>query len=107
MGLCSGRGNSVIIRELLLYPQSLLAKLTVHKVLEARVCPDQSKTASKGHELSQIYYLNCRGAQSNCLGVSFLRGLHSGSFPYQTSHALLLRLGEFDLIESNLGGIFH
>ena len=30
MGLCSGHGNSVVIRELSLYPQSLLAKLTVH-----------------------------------------------------------------------------
>ena len=30
MGLCSGYGNSVVIRELSLYPQSLLAKLTVH-----------------------------------------------------------------------------
>ena len=29
MGLCSGHGNSVVIRELSLYPQSLLAKLTV------------------------------------------------------------------------------
>ena len=29
MGLCSGYGNSVVIRELSLYPQSLLAKLTV------------------------------------------------------------------------------
>ena len=32
MGLCSGHGNSVVnIRELSLYPQSLLAKLTVHE----------------------------------------------------------------------------
>ena len=30
MGLCSGHGNSVAIRELSLYPQSLLAKLTVY-----------------------------------------------------------------------------
>ena len=30
MGLCSGHGNFVVIRELSLYPQSLLAKLTVH-----------------------------------------------------------------------------
>ena len=30
MGLCSGHGNSVVIRELSLYPQSLLAKLTVY-----------------------------------------------------------------------------
>ena len=30
MGLCSGHGNSVAIRELL-YPQSLLAKLTVYQ----------------------------------------------------------------------------
>ena len=29
MELCSGHGNSVVIRELSLYPQSLLAKLTV------------------------------------------------------------------------------
>ena len=29
MGLCSGHGHSVVIRELSLYPQSLLAKLTV------------------------------------------------------------------------------
>ena len=29
IGLCSGHGNSVVIRELSLYPQSLLAKLTV------------------------------------------------------------------------------
>ena len=29
MGLCSGHGNSVVMRELSLYPQSLLAKLTV------------------------------------------------------------------------------
>ena len=29
MGLCSGHGNSVVIRELSLYPQLLLAKLTV------------------------------------------------------------------------------
>ena len=29
MGLCSGHGNSVAIRELSFYPQSLLAKLTV------------------------------------------------------------------------------
>ena len=29
MGLCSGHGNSVVIRELSLCPQSLLAKLTV------------------------------------------------------------------------------
>ena len=29
MGLCSGHGNSVVIRELSLYPQSVLAKLTV------------------------------------------------------------------------------
>ena len=28
-GTCSGHGNSVVIRELSLYPQSLLAKLTV------------------------------------------------------------------------------
>ena len=28
-GLCSGHGNAVVIRELSLYPQSLLAKLTV------------------------------------------------------------------------------
>ena len=31
MGLCSGHGNSVVISELSLYPQSLLAKLTVHR----------------------------------------------------------------------------
>ena len=31
MGLCSGHGNSVVIRELSLYPQSLLAKLTVYE----------------------------------------------------------------------------
>ena len=29
MGLCSGHGHSVVIRELSLYPQSLLAKWTV------------------------------------------------------------------------------
>ena len=29
MGLCSGHENYVVIRELSLYPQSLLAKLTV------------------------------------------------------------------------------
>ena len=29
MGLCSGHGNSVVIREFSLCPQSLLAKLTV------------------------------------------------------------------------------
>ena len=29
MGLCSGHGNSVVICELSLYPQSLSAKLTV------------------------------------------------------------------------------
>ena len=29
MGLCSGHGHSVVIREVSLYPQSLLAKLTV------------------------------------------------------------------------------
>ena len=29
-GLCSGHGNAVVIRELSLYPQSLLAKLTVY-----------------------------------------------------------------------------
>ena len=29
MGLCSGHGNSVVIRELSLYQQSLLVKLTV------------------------------------------------------------------------------
>ena len=29
MGLCSGHENSVVIRELSLYPQSLFAKLTV------------------------------------------------------------------------------
>ena len=29
MGLCSGHGNSVVIRELSLYQQLLLAKLTV------------------------------------------------------------------------------
>ena len=31
MGLCSGHGHFVVIRELSLYPQSLLAKLTVEK----------------------------------------------------------------------------
>ena len=31
MGLCSGHGNSVVIRELSLHPQSLLAKLTVYR----------------------------------------------------------------------------
>ena len=30
MGLCSGHGNSVVVRELSLYSQSLLAKLTVN-----------------------------------------------------------------------------
>ena len=34
MGLCSGHGHSVVIREFLLYPQSLLAKLTVHAYLK-------------------------------------------------------------------------
>ena len=34
MGLCSGHGHSVVIRELSLYPQSLLAKLTVHTLVE-------------------------------------------------------------------------
>ena len=29
MGLCSGHGTSVVIRELSLYPKSLLAKLTL------------------------------------------------------------------------------
>ena len=29
MGLCSGHGHSVVIRELSLYPKSLIAKLTV------------------------------------------------------------------------------
>ena len=33
MGLCSGHGHSVVIRELSLYPQSLLAKLTVFHIL--------------------------------------------------------------------------
>ena len=33
MGLCSGHGNSVVIRELSLYPQSLLAKVTVLTVM--------------------------------------------------------------------------
>ena len=32
-GLCSGHGNSVVIRELSLYPQPLLAKLTVCLIL--------------------------------------------------------------------------
>ena len=32
MGLCSGHENSVVIRELSLYPQSLSAKLTVSNV---------------------------------------------------------------------------
>ena len=30
MGLCSEHDNYVVIRELSLYPQSLIAKLTVH-----------------------------------------------------------------------------
>ena len=38
MGLCSGHGNSVVIRELSLYPQSLLAKLTVGPLQTGR-CP--------------------------------------------------------------------
>ena len=32
-GLCSGHENAVVIRELSLYPQSLLAKLTVHRIM--------------------------------------------------------------------------
>ena len=39
MGLCSGHGNSVVIRELSLYPQSLLAKLTVVHVHSYLVYP--------------------------------------------------------------------
>ena len=37
MGLCSGHGNSVVIRELSLYPQSLLAKSTV---IYFKDCPE-------------------------------------------------------------------
>ena len=36
MGLCSGHGHSVVIRKLPLYPQSLLAKLTVVNMLFSR-----------------------------------------------------------------------
>ena len=35
MRFCSGDGNSAGLRELSLYPQSLLAKLTVDKVLKS------------------------------------------------------------------------
>ena len=39
MGLCSGHGNSVVIRELSLYPQPLLAKLTVYTSIKTDVKP--------------------------------------------------------------------
>ena len=35
MRFCSGHGNSAVLRELSLYPQSLLAKLTVDKLLKS------------------------------------------------------------------------
>ena len=46
MGLCSGHGSSVVIHELSLYPQSLLAKLTVRGYIFA---PDHEDITDTGH----------------------------------------------------------
>ena len=61
MGLCSGHGDSVVIRELSLYPQSLLAKLTVllahHEVKENPATASQwpvNKTSSPTEHLIAV-----------------------------------------------------
>ena len=52
MRLCSGHGNSVVIREWSLYPQSLLAKLTVLLSVDAQV---KAPGSSPGGD-SQIFF---------------------------------------------------
>ena len=53
MGLCSGHGNSVVIRESSLYSQSLLAKLAVYRTqrLKKANCYGMAgKSASSGSD---------------------------------------------------------
>ena len=55
MGLCSGHGNSVAIRELSLYPQSLLGKLTVHTHTHIHICTDIHIGMENVHAHTQIH----------------------------------------------------
>ena len=63
-GLCSGHGNSVVVRELSLYPQSLLAKLTVRLGL-LRLSPH--------HGTKRCVYVHVRNFWSVAMMIS-IRG---------------------------------
>ena len=89
-GLCSGHGHSVLIREMSLYPQSLLAKLTVLPLCSVlRLEVSLSLSGAYAARLQEWFPCQLMHQHSTQLKCCF-------SYPTEFLH-ILLRLGEIDI----------